>query len=276
MIKHVSRTVGILLALGIMLTGCSTNKSLGNHPSSGIVPIGSVAGLPSLSPDTLAERYLSANVRLTLSVGREKTSVKGKLRMKINEGVQVSIAMMGLMEAACIEFLPSGMRLIYKPSKSIAEIPYTDTEVMGFPGLGYKVLESMFLNRVFLPDGTPATFAPGKIALKSKGPYYILSTRETSGTEYHFYIDKRDGNLVRCEGVGRGNERVVCRYSAFGEVDGVAFPTEIQLLLDGDEQLTLELEYSRIGSKPFKFAPRRASAAYTRMSISEFIESLEE
>ena len=90
----------LFLSFALLLTGCSARRVLvGTAP---VASAASVALLPSANRDV---EYLSSALKMSASIGDESLSVKGKLRVKENEGVQISATALGLMEAACLEFL---------------------------------------------------------------------------------------------------------------------------------------------------------------------------
>ena len=153
----------LFLLLMSVLVGCSAPKGLvkGNGISSSEVAV--FSALPSFNRDA---GYLSANVRMTATLNGESASTKGKLRIRRGEGVQVSATAMGLMEAACFEFLPDVVRFIYKIDKIYAESPYRDVSFLQGTGTDYTVLESLLMNAVFSQDGRPLREAlPGTKAM---------------------------------------------------------------------------------------------------------------
>jgi hypothetical protein len=151
------------------LSSCSSRKNLQEDTRSVSGKVETLADKPSIAPVELSSRCLSANVGLTVTLGQEKLHVKGKLKMKNGEGVQVSVTPLGIMEAACIEFLPDNINVIYKLKQITTKILYADAAYIGLSGINYAVLESIFHNAVFLPDGRSAHCSPGSISVESMG-----------------------------------------------------------------------------------------------------------
>ena len=264
----------LFLLLMSVLVGCSAPKGLvkGNGISSSEVAV--FSALPSFNRDA---GYLSANVRMTATVNGESASTKGKLRIRRGEGVQVSATAMGLMEAACFEFLPDVVRFIYKIDKIYAESPYRDVSFLQGTGTDYTVLESLLMNAVFSQDGRPLREALPGMSCVDTGGYTTLVTSGRGRSIYSFTFEKNSGNLVRCEGKYADGGLFVCRYSDFVAVDGVPYPSVVELEFDGEgNEASLLFKMSGIKSSEFKFSPRRVSAAYERVSLEGLLDSVGE
>ena len=262
----------LFLLLMSVLVGCSAPKGLvkGNGISSSEVAV--FSALPSFNRDA---GYLSANVRMTATVNGESASTKGKLRIRRGEGVQVSATAMGLMEAACFEFLPDVVRFIYKIDKIYAESPYRDVSFLQGTGTDYTVLESLLMNAVFSQDGRPLREALPGMSCVDTGGYMTLVTSGRGRSMYSFTFEKNSGNLIRCEGKYADGGLFVCRYSDFVAVDGVPYPSVVELEFHGEgNEASLLFKMSGIKSSEFKFSPRRVSAAYERVSLEGLLDSV--
>jgi hypothetical protein len=184
---------------------------------------------------------------------------------------------MGLMEAACFEFLPDVVRFIYKIDKIYAESPYRDVSFLQGTGTDYTVLESLLMNAVFSQDGRPLREALPGMSCVDTGGYMTLVTSGRGRSVYSFTFEKNSGNLIRCEGKYADGGLFVCRYSDFVAVDGVPYPSVIELEFDGEgNEASLLFKMSGIKSSEFKFSPRRVSAAYERVSLEGLLDSVGE
>ena len=273
MLRKLNNFLLLLSLLAMGLSSCSSKKNLQEDTRSVSGKVETLADKPSLAPVELSSRCLSANVGLTVTLGQEKLHVKGKLKMKNGEGVQVSVTPLGLIEAACIEFLPENINVIYKLKQIATKVLYADAAYIGLTGINYAVLESIFQNAVFLPDGRSAHYSPGAITVESMGDYYRLATGSNGGMKYSFHIDKESNNLVYTEGVGHAGATIQCTYSAFEDIGGRQFPTKMELLYKGAEPLGLTIEFTKFNNNDFSFVPRKPGASYTELDFEEFISS---
>lgn len=262
----------MLMAAVLLLVGCTTPKGFVKESQVEGATVAALSALPSLNRNVAC---LSANVRMTATVDGESATAKGKLRLKRGEGAQISATAMGLMEAACFEFLPHAVRFIYKIDKIYADAPYSGVPFLQQTGTGYDILEALLLNAVFSPDGRPVREALTGMASVDSGEYITLITSRQYPNVYRFTIEKRTGNLVRCEGDYANGGTLVCRYSDFAALDGVAFPSVIELQFNGEDCVaSLLFKMSGLKSSEFKFSPRRVNDAYSRASLEAILNSV--
>lgn len=264
---NVSKCLLPFVLLLLLLTGCSARKSaMGDSPSA---MASSLALLPSANSNV---EYLTSTLKINASVGNKDLSVKGKLRVKEDDGAQISVTPLGLIEAACIELLPRTLKFIYKIDKVYIDAPYADISLFGGSGTDYKLLESVLLNRMFSPDGTPLKKALKGMKIVKEGEYITATTSDKHSVVYKFYIDG-NGNLVKSEGSYASGLKAVCRYSDFTELDGVPFPQSIELSFSGNgTPVTLVLKMSNVRSDEFDFSPRNVSSSYRAISLERMIE----
>jgi hypothetical protein len=263
----------IFLCLLLVLSSCSSKRNIAGSRENDVQSAMIVAQSPSLKS---ARNCLSANLRLKADVAGKSLSAGGTIRIKENEGVQIGVTALGLVEVACLEFLPSSVRLINKIGKEYAEVPYATVAFLQKTGIDYMLLESVLLNRMFSPDGRSVAEAINEMDIVDTGSTIAVTAPEYRGLVYKFIIDKGTSNLVRSEGVYGGGARVVCSYSDFTDVDGTPFPGTVSLSLSGTgKNVTLEFKLSKISSKGFSFSPRRISSGYEKMETMDFLKSLD-
>ena len=261
-----------LMAAVLLFAGCTAPKGIVKEKQVESATAAALSALPSLNRNV---ECLSANVRMTATVDGESATAKGKLRLKRGEGAQISATAMGLMEAACFEFLPYAVRFIYKIDKIYADAPYSGVPFLQQTGTGYDILEALLLNAVFSPDGRPVREALTGMASVDSGEYITLITSRQHPNVYSFTIEKCTGNLVRCEGDYANGGTLVCRYSDFASFDGVAFPSLVELQFNGeDTEASLLLRMSGLKSSEFKFSPRRVNDAYSRASLEAILNGV--
>ena len=263
----------LFLMLLILFQGCTTMKETLQAPVLDEATPSALSLLPSMNRSV---GCLSGNVSMTATINGESAKAKGKLRLKSDEGVQVSATAMGLMEAACFEFLPQDVRFIYKMEKIYASSPYSELPFFSNSGTGYKVLESLITNRVFAQGGLPLDKDFTGATIEDNGEYVTL-TVPLQGTSYTYHIEKQSGNLVRCEG-NYGNEgSFCCLYSDFVPYEGTIFPSRIELsFTGGGTTASLLLELRDIKGKEFDFIPRRIQPAYEKVSLQWVLSSVSE
>ena len=261
----------VILIFSLLLIGCKTRKNTMDTPFMDMEAVELISASPSVvSPHTC----LSGNVKLNAILDGNPVSAKGTMRIKEGCGVQMGITALGLVEVACLEFLPENMRLIYKIAKEYADVPYTDISFLQKTGIDYAMLESVLLNRLFSPDGRPFVQAMNDMALAHEDSCVTATTARINGIVYKFYIDKATGRLVQSEGIHVDGGKVMCRYSDFVTANGVTFPHTISLTFEGVGSVaSLQFVFDRVDTGDFNFTPRRVSS-YGKLDIELLLKSL--
>ena len=273
MARHIKGITYAILALALLLTGCKSRKTLQGLDDSSIYTA-SIANLAAITPDTATMQHISANTTMNLSINGSSVSIKGKLRIKRGEGVQVSITPLGIVEAACIEFLPQKIQFINKLLKTYVELPYSEAKAIGLSGINYNVLEAIFLNYAFLPDGRPACNGLDEMKIEELDSSYRLTTERVGAMQYSFLVDKASGSLVSCSGESISGESVGCDYSSFAPIGIAEFPNRLSISFNGDEAIKLELGLSKTNNKEFNFSSRNINSSYKKQNIGDFIKSI--
>lgn len=262
----------ILLCVAFVLVGCSSGKQAVHRSVADIQSSKLIAGSPSV---TAVRDCISANARLSVDADGKSLSASGSLRIKNGEGVQIGITALGLMEVGCLEFLPASVRVINKIGKEYADVPYADISFLQRTGIDYALLESVFMNRIFSPDGRPFPEALDGMHMSAAGDTLTVTTKEHKGLVYKFVYEKSTANLIRSEGKYRNGARVVCSYEEFEDIDGVPFPRVILLSLEGvGKNVTLKLKLSNFSSGTFDFSPRKIPSGYKRIEGLDLLKSL--
>lgn len=261
----------LLLSLSLLLVGCKTRKSTVETKVIDMETMELVTASPSVA---LPRTCLSSNLKLSANVDGNPFSAKGTMRVKEGCGVQIGMTALGLIEVACLEFLPDNMRLIYKIGKEYAEIPYSDVSFLEKTGIDYSMLESVLMNKLFSPDGRPFLLAMKDMTYANEENCVTVTTAETNGIVYKFYIDRNTGELVQSEGMHVDGGKVICQYSNFYTVNGTTFPHAILLILEGvGSSASLQFILDRVDVGDFNFTPRRVSS-YGRLDVEQMLKSL--
>lgn len=275
MVRNINRTAIAILALTLLFVGCRTSQEVVQPKEEKTVDLAAlIAGYQAITPDTASLQHISGNAALSLRVNGNDINLKGKLRIKRGEGVQITITPLGLIEAASIEFLPQKVRLINKLTKKYTEVPYSEAPAIGLAGINYKVLEAIFLDYAFLPDGRLAYKGLRELAVEDRGTQYHVTTKGNSAMRYSFLIDKNSGYLVSMNGNSSTGESIKCDYADYAGMGNVSYPNDICINFKGDTNIRLGFDLSKTNNKAFNFSSRNINSSYRKQSIDDFLKSL--
>jgi len=94
---------------------------------------------------------ISARIDLGISGLGHDITLDGKLQMRRNKVIRITITPFGLMEAARLEFTPSYVLLIDRIHKEYVKASYSDVAFLKAEGLTFYTLQSLFWNELFQP-----------------------------------------------------------------------------------------------------------------------------
>ena len=101
-----THTLAALLLLTLTLAGCRSTRNAERPSASAKKPQNEqLIPLAKYSKET---PFMSAKTVITLNYNGHAMTVKGRLRMRHNEVVQMSLTALGLVEIAMAEFTPKG------------------------------------------------------------------------------------------------------------------------------------------------------------------------
>lgn len=268
--KNVNKIL-LLFVLLLSVVACSTKKSIATVSVEELADAKFVASSPAA---TSSRECLSGNAKLSLSIGDKQLSSTGTIRIKQNEGVQIGISPLGIIEVASIEFFPGNARLIYKLGKEYADVSYSSVPFLERSGIDYHMLEALLMNKIFIPIlDESGSLVKGATLVREGGE--LLAKIIRGDISYTFAFEQSTGNLVSCKGLHKSGVEVLCRYANFEALEGTLFPRTITISISGVEPaVSLSFKLSNLKTADFNFSPRKISTSYDKIPIETLIKSL--
>lgn len=252
----------------LLLVGCKSSKT---------VPIATskadIEQIKSMPAFTSGMDGISAKMRLTVNINGKTVSSSGNIKVKRGEGVQLSITPLGIFEAARVEFLPLYVLYINKIEAEYAQVDYSAISLLKEHGIGVSQLESLLLNKVYIPAGLSADklLAASVITNVTGG---VLVSYQVNDVTYEYHIDKSTGLLVKSVGTHKNGISLSCTYENFEQVGEVLFPASIELDLAGvTTTANLLFSLGRVKENGV-FTPTKPSASYKRVSAASLLKLL--
>lgn len=219
-------------------------------------------------------KCLTAKMKLKADVAGNRFDVGGTLKMEQGKGLQLGITAMGLFEIARLEITPVDAQILNKFGKEYASVAYNDVDFLSKTGLDYNVIESLFSNRIFTPDGSDPDASLNDMNITVGDGEITIVSQAINGMQYTFVINTATGNLVETRGVYNGKVGVVCRYSDFRQFDGRAFPHKMEIAVENaGKPISVEFTLSNLRNTLFAFK-KSNTASYKKIEIAELLKSI--
>jgi hypothetical protein len=222
-----TRKLSILacLILVVALTGCRTHRSaekqelrLKKQYSEQVV---------QLAKPQAELTNLTARTSITLDYGVGSVNVKGRLKMRRDEAIQMTVTALGLMEVACVEFTPQHIYLIDRINKRYTKIDYA-SGMLNNIGVNFETIQSLFWNRIFIPGKADAWQQAEDYEIKVSGDQLCVTPARQRMLKSFFYTDE-DCRQLQQTLLELSHYGAIWRYDDFEQFDGQDLPTTFDI-----------------------------------------------
>lgn len=268
--KNRIHTVLFMLLIALAMTAVVGCRSTRKATLPGALTLKELKNLPAVKAET---KNLSAKIKLQANLKGNEITANGTLKIKRDEGIIISVnALGGIIEVARIEITPDEALLVYRLGRKYARIRYSEIETLDALGLNYNMLQSLLLNEIFTPDGTPAEKGIDKMDITAANGEVILSATNKR-IKYTFHINPSEGTLVLTQGNYNRQLNVDCNYSGFTATGTGKHPARIHLSV---EDISLNLQLSNMKETPLKLNRTTDISAYEKIEISNLLKLLKQ
>lgn len=222
-----TRKLSILacLILVVALTGCRTHRSaekqelrLKKQYSEQVV---------QLAKPQAELTNLTARTSITLDYGVGSANVKGRLKMRRDEAIQMTVTALGLMEVACVELTPQHIYLIDRINKRYTKIDYA-SGMLNNIGVNFETIQSLFWNRIFIPGKADAWQQAEDYEIKVSGNQLCVTPARQRMLKSFFYTDE-DCRQLQQTLLELSHYGAIWRYDDFEQFDGQDLPTTFDI-----------------------------------------------
>lgn len=222
-----TRKLSILacLILAVALTGCRTNRSaekqelrLKKQYSEQVL---------QLAKPQAELTNLTARTAITLDYGMGSANVKGRLKMRRDEAIQMTITALGLMEVACVEFTPQHIYIIDRINKRYTKVDYASGMLSNI-GVNFETIQSLFWNRIFIPGKAETWQHPEDYEIKVSGNQLCVTPARQRMLKSFFYTDE-DCRQLQQTLLELSHYGAIWRYDDFDQFDGQELPTTFDI-----------------------------------------------
>lgn len=223
---------------------------------------------------------ISANAKVRITgMGGKDLSANGKLQMKRNQMVRISLRMLGF-EVGVMEFTPTDVLVIDRFNKQYVRAAYNEVGFLRQAGLDFYSLQALFWNELFLPGQHQLTASDLKrFTLEQTQQTTVLVPTGTPRLTYRFITDAHTETLRRLQVLGKkatDKGEFAFNYDQFQQLGGKQFPTQLQLAVSGTgKDVSLGISLSSLKTNAdFDTTGTKLSNKYTRRSAAEVLSKL--
>ncbi len=217
----VTRSIATLLLLTLTLTGCRTSRQ--TEGGAAYTRKQRNEKLIPLAQYPADIEFVSTKTTTTLNYNGYNVTVKGRLRMRRDETIQMSITALGLMEIASIEFTPEGAYVIDRVNKRYALFDYS-SGWMKLAGINFNAVQALFWNRIFIPGEKEAWRKTNDLTISDAGNQCLVEPSRQRMLKCKFYTDGECKELQQTD-LSIQQYAATWRYDDFDLLDTYAYPT---------------------------------------------------
>lgn len=218
---------------------------------------------------------VTGKVALNLNVSGKSTKLSATLRMKKGEVIQLSVAPLLGIEVARLEISPERILAVDRLHKQYVEVSFDDLNRMANLNLSFNVLQSLFLNEIFLPGKeTVETSDLHRFQIVPEGEKALWEVKDSKKLSYRFWTTADRGWLENTSVSLQGTPYALnWTYGDFGKLGSGYFPQHILAELQGTgKKSSLDMKFSRMSVGEDWESRTELSSKYKKMELATLLK----
>lgn len=260
----------------LVLASCSSTKSL--KSSRFIEGMTEADYLETVMSNTGGWDALTAKMTLVIDGGsKDATKVNGMLRIKKGEVIQISIVPLLGIEVGRAEISPEGVLVIDRINKRYVEVSFAELKAIANADLNFHVLQSLFLNELFLPgksDLTSRDVSAFKVAANVDG--VTLDVKKSGRFSYRFSTQAPEALLTEsCIGLRGTPYQMKWQYDDFRPLEQKQFPADMEVSFEGGKKtVKTSFALSRLSTNANWETHTEVSRKYQKVELDDILKQL--
>ena len=253
-----------------LLTGCRTLRNAGHDDQ---LRKQHNAQIQALIEPQAELTDLTARTAIAIDYDEQTYNVKGRLRMRRGEVVQMSITALGVVEVAMVEFTPEAAYLIDRVNKRYAKIEYS-SGLLNSVGLNFATVQALFWNRLFTPGKDASRLKPDNFTMSTVGTQQCIEPARQSLLKCYFYTDE-ECKLLQQTQLQFNDYQVTWHYDMFGNAAAGVYPTvfDISVMAD-DEAAGAHIVLSNVSLTDKSWTAGTNLSRYTQVKAEDLLSIL--
>lgn len=273
----------ILIVMSLSLAGCRSSRQTLSTPD--VTPTADAKAKEARDyaekvwEKRIKAQYVTANIDVQLNLNGRTISCDGKLRMKRNDVIQLSLTLPLIgSEVGRLECTPKDVLLVDRINRRYVRATYGDVAFLRQAGLDFNTLQAIFWNELFDPGEAPERAPLAPFIISSSEGHTLLALKNKPKLEYDFLTltstHKIDRLNVRSHNVADDGE-LTCIYGRFSKFSGSTFPTELTLRFKQQKRTSeLHLTLSRLANADKWDTRTTLSSKYEARKAEDFLNLL--
>ena len=261
----------------LLLTACHSSKSAMEGTSTPDKSQSEEVYMKKVVSNAQRSNNVTAKVNVALSAFGKDLSVDGRLRMRRNEVIQLSLNLLGF-EVGRMEFTPQYVLLLDRVNKQYVKANYTEVGFLQQAQLDFYALQSLFWNELFIPGQHDVREGLSRFEYAETGNYALLSLKDTPKLVYTFQTQMEQAiiNHVTVKAKSStGEGKLEWNYDNFTQLDKRYFPSLMSCKISGlDREVNLTLSLSRLNNNDNWTATTNISSRYKERSVEDTLRLL--
>lgn len=265
-----------IIVCAVLAVSCSTSKkSLRSTMIGELTGVEYIEKVLEVSP---SRSNITAKAAMSIMLGdKSPLSFNSNIRIRRGEVIRFSVAPMLGIEVARIDITPDGVLVIDRLHKRYVRAGFDELSRLLNTDLSFNILQSLFMNELFLPGKSGLTAFDTKYFTLNTGDSNIrLDVKNSGGFKYIFYTSQKDGRLEETViGLKKTDFSLHCKYDDFKMLKDDLFPQKMKLYTDGfAKSYSVDMRFSRIGTDSNWDSKTELSSKYKKISLTELIKIL--
>lgn len=224
--------VAAVLLFTLAFTGCRSSRQVGS--SAAFTKRQRTELLTPLAQYPVDVQYMSAKTTIALNYNGLSATVKGKLRMRRDEVVQMSITALGLMEIASIEFTPKAAYIIDRVNRRYAVLDYSSGLLQSI-GANFGTVQALFWNRLFIPGEEEVWNKTEDFTITDASTQRVVEPSRQRMLKCKFYTDADFGQLQQTN-LNLQHYAATWRYGQFETIGNYTYPAMHDVSVSGSSR----------------------------------------
>lgn len=213
--------LAVVALFTLSLTGCRTTRKAKSTATSTKERQNKM--LVPLAQYPADVQFVNAKTAITFSYKGHEATVKGRLRMRRDDAVQLSFTALGLMEIAVIELTPEKAYIIDRVNKRYAVFDYSSGKA-NLAGINFNTIQSLFWNRLFIPGEKEVWNNTKDFSISKMNTQRLVEPSRQRILKCKFYTDA-DCKQLQQTNLSLQQYAATWRYDNFESIDAYAYPT---------------------------------------------------